>query len=65
MINKNYLILQAMTMWGNDRRIEFVRVIGVRLFNIQHTSQLYNKKDVLFYYVSCIGCKDCLEKLCD
>jgi hypothetical protein len=65
MINKNYLILRAMAMWENDRRMEFVRVIGVSLFHVQHTSQLYNKNDVLFYYVSCIGCKNCLEELCD
>ncbi|KAL5665297.1 hypothetical protein ACJX0J_025405, partial [Zea mays] len=24
-LNTSYLILQAMTMWGNDRRMEFVR----------------------------------------
>jgi hypothetical protein len=34
-VNTSYLILQAMVMWGNGRRMEFVRVSGVRLFHVQ------------------------------
>jgi hypothetical protein len=33
--NTSYLVLQAMTMWGNDRRLEFVRVSVVRSFYVQ------------------------------
>jgi hypothetical protein len=34
-LNTSYLVLQAMTMWGNDRRIQFIRVSVVRLFHVQ------------------------------
>jgi sentrin-specific protease 1 len=34
-LNTSYLILQAMAMWGNDNRMKFVRVSGVRSFHIQ------------------------------
>jgi sentrin-specific protease 1 len=32
--NSSYLILQAMAMWGNDRRMKFVGVSVVRLFYV-------------------------------
>jgi hypothetical protein len=34
-VNTSYLVLQAMVMWGNDRRMEFVMVSEVCLFHIQ------------------------------
>jgi hypothetical protein len=34
-LNTSYLMLQAMTMWGNNRRIEFIRVSIVHLFHFQ------------------------------
>jgi hypothetical protein len=34
-VNISYFVLQAMVMWGNDRRMEFDRVSGVRLFHVQ------------------------------
>jgi hypothetical protein len=34
-LNTNYLILQAMAIWGNDSRMKFVMVSGVRSFHIQ------------------------------
>jgi hypothetical protein len=34
-VNTSYFVLQAMVMWGNDRRMEFDRVSGVRLFHVQ------------------------------
>jgi hypothetical protein len=33
-VNTIYLVLQAMVMWGNGRRMEFVKVSGVRLFHV-------------------------------
>jgi hypothetical protein len=34
-LNNSYLVLQAMTMWGNDRRMEFIRVSVVPSFHVQ------------------------------
>jgi hypothetical protein len=34
-LNISFLVLQAMVMWGNDRRMKFVRMSEVRLFHIQ------------------------------
>jgi hypothetical protein len=34
-VNTSYFVLQAMVMWGNDIRMEFDRVSGVRLFHVQ------------------------------
>jgi hypothetical protein len=34
-INISYFVLQDMVMWGNDRRMKFNRVSGVRLFHVQ------------------------------
>jgi hypothetical protein len=34
-LNTSYLVLQVMTMWGNDRRMKFIRVSVIRSFNVQ------------------------------
>jgi hypothetical protein len=34
-VNTSYLVLQAMVMWENGRRMEFVEVSEVRLFYVQ------------------------------
>jgi hypothetical protein len=34
-LNTSYLVLKAMTMWGNDRQMEFIRVSVVHSFNVQ------------------------------
>jgi hypothetical protein len=34
-LNTNYLVLQAMTIWGNDRRMKFIMVSVVCSFHVQ------------------------------
>jgi hypothetical protein len=48
-LNISYLVLQDMTMWGNDRQMEFIRVSVVRSFHVQtYIPVTYYKFDVLF-----------------
>jgi hypothetical protein len=52
----------------SGRRMEFVRVSGVRLFHIQtYITVTQYKFDLMFYSLMslCVGCKDSSKELCD